>query len=265
MKIKLNVLLAVTDTLRTKYKNMVADYSRFFAKSQGAFQGVKNTYVAKDGMIDDPSKRGYQKIQTTVDEKLNYFLIEAKEFINCLFSQERTNALGLAKAELIVDEGSWGEFTSLELLRLKSLLESGDLGDIKGMFEKIPVRSDSVIWNKTESEEYEGRNIWENERVENVARTTEKESYILKDPNVAAGNIDNYVPQVAVKTKSIDIGDYTHQFFSRLLFLIQSFFNFQPEFLLSFPVLLRLPFLKVSCRFFVTVMTIKHDVFAIRC
>ncbi len=211
---KLNVLLAITDALRIKYKNMIADYSRFFTKSQGAFMGVKNTYVAKDGMVDDPSKRSQQKIQTTVNEKLEYFLAESKEFINSLFSQEKTNALGVAKAKLVVEEEEWGEFTSLELLRLKSLLESSDLGDIKGMFEKIPVRSDSVIWNETTSEEYTGRNIWETERMENVARTTVKESYILKDPNVAVGKVDNYVPQVAIKTNSIDIGDYTHQAFS---------------------------------------------------
>ncbi len=210
---KLNVLLAITDTLRIKYKNMIADYSRFFTKSQGAFQGVKNTYVAKDDMIDDPSKRSYQKIQTTVDEKFDYFLAESRQFIDSLFAQEKTNSLGVAKAKLIVEEEDWGEFSSLELLRLKSLLESSDLGDIKSMFEKIPVRSDSIIWSKTKAEEYKDRNVWETERLENVARTTVKENYILKDPNVT-DKTENYTPQVSVKTNSIDIGDYTHQVFS---------------------------------------------------
>ncbi len=37
MKMKLNVLLAITDALRTKYKNMVGNYTKFFMKSQGSF------------------------------------------------------------------------------------------------------------------------------------------------------------------------------------------------------------------------------------
>ena len=43
----LNVLLARTDALRTKYKGMIADYTKFFSKSQGSFVGVRNTYSPK--------------------------------------------------------------------------------------------------------------------------------------------------------------------------------------------------------------------------
>lgn len=211
---KLNILLAITDTLRSKYKNMVSDYSKFFMKSQGSFLGAKATYAPKEDAIDDPSKRGYQLVITTVDEKIQYFIKESSEFIDSLFSQEKTNSTGLAKSELIINDNSWGEFTSLELLRLKSLIESSDLGDLGSLLGSIPVRSDSQLWLKSSAEEYKDRNVWETERISGISRTTEKEEYILPDPNIKAGKIENYTPKVAVRTTTIEIGDYTQQYFS---------------------------------------------------
>lgn len=210
---KMNTVLALTDSLRTKYKNMVADYTKFFSKSQGAFQGEKNTYEPKVGTIDDPSKRSIRKIQTTVDEKFNWFVEESKDFINLLFSQEKTNANNV-KAELIVEGVSWGTFTSLELLRLKSLLESADLGNIESMLSEIPVRSDSQVWYESSNSDYSGRNVYETDIVKGVAKTTVKEHFILSDPNVTKGEVKNYTPQVSVRDTVLELGDYTRQVFS---------------------------------------------------
>ncbi len=82
------------------------------------------------------------------------------------------------------------------------------------MIDNIPVRSDSQIWEKSDAEEYTDREVWETDRIESVSRTTEKEEYILKDPNIAEGKITNYVPKTAIRTKTIEIGDYSHQSFS---------------------------------------------------
>ena len=184
---KLNVLLAVTDTLRVKFKNMVADHAKFYTKAQGAFLGEKATYVPKEDAVDEPSKRKYTRVVTTVDEKIAYFITEAGEFIDAQFSQEKTNAMGLAKAELVVQGKSWGEFTSLELLRLKSLLESSDLGKLEEMISVIPVRADSQIWKRCDLDEYADRNIWESPLISGTSRTTLKEEYILEDPNISKG------------------------------------------------------------------------------
>jgi hypothetical protein len=213
---KLNVLLSVTDALRTKYKNMVGNYSKFFANKQGNFFGEKGTYEARDGALDDPTKKKYVKVVTTVDEKFDYFLEESKEFINALFSQERTNASGLVTANLIVEGKDWGKFTSLELLRLKSLLESSDLGNLEQMLSSIPVRSDAEIWQKTTAEEYQDRNIWQSPLQEGVSKTTEKEEYILIDPNIERLTElgASYSPKTSVKTKPVEVGDYTYQKFS---------------------------------------------------
>ena len=215
MKKKLNVLLALTDQLRQIYKNNVADYAKFFSKNQGSFKGEKRTYTAKDGTIDDPSKRGTTLVATTVNEKLDYFIENSAKFIDALFSQEKTNALGNAKAELMVDGKSWGAYTSLELLRLKSLLESSDLGKISDMIENIPVRSDSEIWEKTTNEEYEGRDIYETELFTGVTKTTVKTPYILEDPNLKGKDAKtNYTPAVVQRDEVLELGDYTKQNFS---------------------------------------------------
>ena len=85
---KLNVLLAKTDLLSKHFLSMIKHYSAYFTKAQGDFKGARATYEAADGMVDDPSKRGFRSVVTTVDEKYDYFLENSKEYINSLFSQE---------------------------------------------------------------------------------------------------------------------------------------------------------------------------------
>lgn len=212
---KLNVLLALTDQLRKAYKNSVSNYSKFFSKNQGSFKGEKRTYTAKEGTVDDPGKRGTVLVVTTVKEKLDYFIESNEKFIDALFSQEKTNASGLATAELKVDGEVWGTFTSLELLRLKALIESSDLGDLGSMIESIPVRSDSENWIKTTNEEYADREIYETEQFKGVAKTTVKKPIVLEDPNLKGKALpDNYTPPIVSQDEILELGDYTRQTFS---------------------------------------------------
>jgi len=215
MKVKLNTLLSLTDQLRVSYKNMVGDYSKFFSKSQGAFKGEKRTYVPREGTIDDPSKRGVTLVTTTVKEKFDYFIENVSEFVDSLFSQERTNAIGAAHANLIVDGKDWGDFTSLELLRLKSLLESSDLGNIGAMLSHIPVRSDSEIWDPATDDEYKEREIFQTEKFTGVNKTTIKTPFVPLDPNLQGKELPaNYQAQVIQRDEVLELGDYTRQSFS---------------------------------------------------
>lgn len=211
-KTKLNVLLAKTDSLAASFKAGLKDYIKFFKGSQGAFKGMHKTYSPREGTIDEPSMRGVIMVQTTVDEKLDWLEETQKEYIDALFSQEKTNASGVAKAHLKVDEVDFGELTTLELLRLKTILESSELKD---MYETIPVRSDSEVWNKTTHEEYLGREIYESKLTVGVKKSTTKESYILQDPNLdKLKDSEGYKPQIATKDTIIELGDYTAQAFT---------------------------------------------------
>lgn len=211
MNLKLNIILAKTDHLASSFKKTFEDYVKFFKNNQGSFKGEKKTYDPKAGMIDLPGERSNKLVVTTVDEKLEWLEENSKEYIDCLFAQEKTNASGVAIAPLVVEGKTVGTFSSLELLRLKSLLESGT---VVGMYENIPVRNDDEVWNVTDSEMYSGRDIFESPIQQGTRKSTLKESYILSDPNISAIKDGKYQPQVAVKDTIIDLGDYTFQKFS---------------------------------------------------
>ncbi len=210
MAIKLNVLLAKTDHLAAVFKNAKADYIRFFKTNQGAFKGEKKTYEPALNQLDDPKQRGNKLVVTTVSEKLQWLTENSKEYIDALFAQEATNASGIAKAKLTVDGIEFGVFSSLELLRLKSIIEEGTF---KEMYENLPVRNDDEIWKKTKNESYTGREIYESSFQEGIAKTTIKESYILDDPNIKTG-ATNYHPQVAHRDIPTELGKYSFQKFS---------------------------------------------------
>jgi len=213
MNLKLNTLLAKTDHLSTIFKGMITDYVKFFKSSQGAFKGERKSYEPKPGTMDVPSERSNKLVVTTVAEKLDFLERTSADYINALFAQEATNAKGIVRAKLEVDGELFGEFSSLELLRLKSLLENGTL---KELYENIPVRNDDEIWAPTTNEMYSSRAVYETPLRTGTTKTTVKEQYILPDPNI--GKIENastkYTPMVATKDNTLELGDYSHQRFS---------------------------------------------------
>lgn len=208
---KLNTLLAKTEHLGVQFKKIIGDYVNFFKNNQGDFRGEKKTYDPNPGTMDEPSLRGNRLVVTTVDEKLDYLVATTSEYIDSLFSQERTNSMGIAKAELIVDGNNFGEFTSMELLRLKSLIENNVL---ETMYLTIPVRDDKEIWKTVTDEEYKGRNIFESTLQEGSKRTTVKESYIVVDPNLTKETSSRYTPILAEKNSVMELGKYTLQKYS---------------------------------------------------
>lgn len=212
MSKKLNVLLAITDTLATNWRKGVEDFTQFFKSKGGDFKGVRKTYVAEPGTQDDPSKSQYTRIVTTVGEKYKWFEENQAAYIDALFAQEKTNSVGVAKAKLVVEGVEWGEFSSLELLRLKSLIENGELYN---MYLHTPVRSDSEQWEKTDDPDYTSREVWEQPLQTGISKSIEKESIILVDPNIEKlKEGTSYTPQIGQKNKVIDLGRYTVQHFS---------------------------------------------------
>lgn len=209
---KLKTLLALTQDGLSNFRQIIKDYSKFFNHNQSSFSGRKNTYSPKDEAIDDPKLRDYVKVVTTVDEKMDYFFQIVGPYITNVFSQEATNATGKVRANLIVEDQDWGEFSALELLRLKGIVENGEL---KKMIEDIPVRSDAEIWLPTTAEEYAGRTIFEKPVVFAQVKTTQKEQYILIDPNIdKLKSSESYKPQLASKDTIVVLGDQTRQEFN---------------------------------------------------
>lgn len=209
---KMNTLLATTSGGQAHFKGNVRNYAQFFKGSQGAFLGERGTYEPAPGTVDDDARRHNQSIQTTVDEKLQWFKDANREFMNELFTVEAANASGIT-ADLIVDGDNWGPMSTLELLRLKGVLEDNNFLQ---MLAQIPVRSDAEQWVPTTVEQYDGRKgIFESPLQTGESKTTVKESYILEDPNVGKlKDANSYVPQLGHKSTVQVLGEYTHQRYS---------------------------------------------------
>lgn len=209
---KLNTLLGLTSVTENQFSALVKDYLSFFKKEQGAFKGEKKTYEPASGTADIPGQRSNKLVVTTVTEKLNWLREQAKDYIDNLFTIEATNASGVARAELIVDGVSWGEYSSLELLRLKSILENGDFVQ---MYSAIPTRSETENWSASTNPEYEGREVFQNLMVTGENSSTVKETIILDDPNISKlKDTASYSPVTGTRDTVIKLGDYTLQRFS---------------------------------------------------
>lgn len=209
---KQNVLLAKTDSLAPSFKKGIVEYGAFFKGKQGAFLGEKKTYDPRPETIDLPSERGNKLVQTTVDEKLKYLVESSSEYLDALFAVEATNASGNVAVELVVDGIPFGVVSGLELLRMKSLLESSEL---QAMYANIPVRSDAEEWELSDDAMYEGRDVYESPKQTGTKKSTTKIQYILDDPNVSKlKDANSYIPQVATRDTITELGDYTFQKFS---------------------------------------------------
>lgn len=215
MNRKLNVLLGLREKVESSFKNMLDDLFKKFKNNQGLFLGYRKTYQPIDEYADDPSKRGFVNVQSTVAEQLDYMRVHTMNFMDIVFSIEKTNATGRVKAPLIVENENWGEYTSLELLRLKTTLDNSKL---RGLYKEIPVRSDTEIWVKASEQLFAERDIWMNSINEGQAKTTIKESYILEDPHAERAGRQ---PVIAEKTTQVNIGNYTSQMFTGAITLTQ--------------------------------------------
>ena len=211
-KLTVNTQLSKSELSGASFNKMVSDYDGFFSKSQGAFKGIKKTFSPRDGFEVDPNYTTNTKVVTTVNEKFDWFNQGFKEYLDTLMSVEATNSNGAERIELVVDGVSFGNLTALELMRLRGILTSKTLDN---MYNKIPVREDSVVWKPTTDGEYVGRDIFETEILTGQTRTGESEEVILKDPNIDPQHLpSNYNAKTTTKRRQVVTGDYTVQKFT---------------------------------------------------
>jgi hypothetical protein len=205
---RLAVYLGLREKTEKDFTNMLNDMTGKFKNKQGLFMGFRNTFVAEEGHPDMPEHRKFQAVSSTVKEQLDWFKEHTRDYLNTVFSIEKTNASGVT-AELVVNEKSWGTYTTLELLRLKGILDS----KLKLMVHDLPIRPETVIWSKTNDPVYVGRDVYETPIDRGKTKTTLKRIVIVEDPQLK----DSPHPRNPV-TQQIDTpvntGDYTKQDFS---------------------------------------------------
>lgn len=210
---KLNALLAKLELSGSQFAQLLKDYVDRFTKFGNLFKGQKQTYQKHDPYLDEPNRRGHTMVQNTVEGDLQYLEDTCEPHISNLFDVEATNASGKARAHLIVEGKDFGEFSSLELLRLKTFLNRPEL---HAVYSKLPVRDVAQNWKPTTEEDYKTKNaVWETPMFSSMNRTTVKESYILTDPNLAhLKERAQYTPQLSSKDTQVVMGEQTVQYFS---------------------------------------------------
>jgi len=139
-KNQLHQLLAVEQDRRGRASEIIQEAVTLFQKKEDHLDGFIRTYHPKDDKGDTlPPEQ--KLIVTTVAAKMQYangFIIKA---INAQLSKEETNASGLAKAELIVDDVNFGEFTATSLLALEQHLQK-----LLGVYRVIPTIDPVKRW-----------------------------------------------------------------------------------------------------------------------
>jgi hypothetical protein len=200
---KLAVSLGLRDKVEKDNTNMLNDMTAKFKNDQGKFLGFRNEYTALTGHPDDPTQRKSQVVVATVKEQLDWFKEHTKEYLDTVLSIEKTNAQGV-KAPLVVGGDNWGEYTTLELLRLKGILD----GKVKAMIQLIPIRNEGQRWKATTDPIYDGREVFEDEKIVGRTKTTIKRTVIVDDPHQTA-NPNIVRPPV---TQSIDTPEETGEF-----------------------------------------------------
>lgn len=208
------VLLGLREKLEKTFGGMLDDFIQKFKNKQGIFQGWNKTYDALEGFADDPTKRSFQKVSGTVSEELDWFKKHTADYFKTVLSIEKTNSTGI-KAELKVNGESWGEYSVLELLRLKSIMD----GKLRAIINELPIRDEKVIWNKTTKDYYGARDVWETPVVEGFSKTTLKRTEIVNDPHIKDSPNRPPVP-VQIETQ-VNVGHFTEQKFSGEVTMLQ--------------------------------------------
>lgn len=205
---KQSVLLGLREKLEKTFGSMLDDFISKFKNKQTVFRGWNKTFDAEEGYADQPEKRSFQKVSGTVEEQLAWFKEHTKDYFTTVLSVEKTNSTGI-KAKLVVDGVVWGEYSVLELLRLKSIMD----GKLRVIINELPIRDEKVHWRPTTNKDlYEGRSVFETDVTSGYTKTTLKRTEIVNDPHIKDSPNRPPVP-VQIETQ-VNTGKFTEQLFS---------------------------------------------------
>lgn len=204
---KQSVLLGLREKQEKTYSAMLDDYLQKVTKKQGIFQGFNKTFEPIEGFADQPEKRAFQKVQSTVKEQIDWFKEHTEDYFSTVLDIEKTNSGGI-KGKLVVDGDEWGEFSVLELLRLKSIMD----GKLRVILNELPLRDEKIVWKPTTNDLYGNRAVWEAEKISGLTKTTLKRTEIVNDPHIK--DAPNRPPIVAQIDTQANTGSYTEQKFS---------------------------------------------------
>lgn len=144
---KLYELLAVEQDRKNQASQTINRTRDKFAKKGPIFDGMIKRYIQLEessDIIPDENK----EVVTTVKSELEQAMEDIIAGIDAQISKEQTNAANIARAELIVDGESFGEFSATSLLALES-----QMAKVREMYLTIPTLDPARKWGFDEQKD----------------------------------------------------------------------------------------------------------------
>ncbi|MEO0340239.1 MAG: hypothetical protein AAF242_13640, partial [Bacteroidota bacterium] len=148
MSNKLHEILAIEQDRKNKANVVIGEAKKMFSKNPTSFDGMIKKYVSTEEnaeQIPDETKEMVSSVKKTLAEALKPIIIS----MDATLSKEETNASGVAKAELIIDEKSFGTFSATALLALES-----QLSKVLDLYKSIPTLDTTQKWEFDEQNDF---------------------------------------------------------------------------------------------------------------
>jgi len=140
IKNQLHQLLAVENDRKKQADNIIAETCETFSKKHEHFDGIIKIYNSFDE-ADQKIPPETKEIVTTVKQKLDYSQQAIVKGIDAQISKEETNSSGTVKAELKIDNVTFGDLSATSLLALESFLVK-----IRAVYKVIPTLDPTKKW-----------------------------------------------------------------------------------------------------------------------
>jgi hypothetical protein len=141
LKNQLHQLLAVENDRKQQANNIIDETIETFSKKHDHFDGIIKIYKSYND-ADQKIPPETKEIVTSVKAKIDYSKQAIVKGIDAQISKEETNASGTVKAELKIDNVSFGELSATALLALEQHLVK-----IRSMYKVIPTLDPTKKWD----------------------------------------------------------------------------------------------------------------------
>lgn len=196
-KPELHELLAVEGDLQGTFRERVAETTQTFNKRTEHFRGHHKTLKMKDEgrSFEEPAAEDHQKLESTVDEKLDYTKKDVIRYFDAFLQKERTNQD--ACADLEVD----GEVIAKAIPATALLGFENKLKDVRSYYQAIPTLPPGTHW---EIDETERPGVFKAREPE-VREKTEKDI----EHKVVVKPTDHHPAQIAERSITKTVGVFT--------------------------------------------------------
>lgn len=193
-KNQLHQLLAVENDRKKHADNIMNETAKTFSSKQDHFDGMIKTYSPKNEEDGIKLPEEIKNVYETVRCKIKYSQEAIIKAIDAQISKEETNSSGMVRAELKVDDVSFGDLSATSLLALEQYLVK-----VRNMYKTIPTLDPTKIWNK---DSQSGDDIYTTSPEERVRTEKIQEPIILCEPT------KEHPAQTQLITKDVHVGTW---------------------------------------------------------